>query len=306
MKIYAPDYYKDFKCIASRCQHNCCIGWEIDIDEKTLAKYRAEGGALGEKLKENIEEEGEIAHFRLKENERCPFLNDKGLCDIITELGEDALCEICAMHPRYQNFFSDRKELGLGISCEEACRLLLRKKTPFSLVLLEETDEREEPLDDTEKALLEVRDTLLCIAQNRDKPLSCRMQRILAACDASLPERSYAEWADFYRTLERLDGAWDERLRLLSSAKEAPDGFAETECEQLLCYFIARHLPSAFDAEDIAACASFAVHAVKVIRALAYADEAFGLEQTARMYSAEIEYSEENTLSVMNDIFFSE
>ena len=34
-QIY-PDYYEHFACIGGECRHNCCIGWEIDIDEKTI------------------------------------------------------------------------------------------------------------------------------------------------------------------------------------------------------------------------------------------------------------------------------
>ena len=36
MKLFAPEYYKQFKCIADKCTHSCCIGWEIDIDEEAL------------------------------------------------------------------------------------------------------------------------------------------------------------------------------------------------------------------------------------------------------------------------------
>ena len=32
MRIIAPDYYREFHCIADKCRHSCCIGWEIDID----------------------------------------------------------------------------------------------------------------------------------------------------------------------------------------------------------------------------------------------------------------------------------
>ena len=35
MKLYAPGYYKRFACIASKCRHSCCVGWEIDIDPET-------------------------------------------------------------------------------------------------------------------------------------------------------------------------------------------------------------------------------------------------------------------------------
>ena len=31
MKLYAPKYYNEFKCIADKCTHSCCVGWEIDM-----------------------------------------------------------------------------------------------------------------------------------------------------------------------------------------------------------------------------------------------------------------------------------
>ena len=39
-----PDYYPLFRCIADRCRHNCCIGWEIDVDGDSLAAYDQIGG----------------------------------------------------------------------------------------------------------------------------------------------------------------------------------------------------------------------------------------------------------------------
>ena len=77
-----PDYYPAFRCIAGDCKHSCCIGWEIDIDEESLAKYRAMPGALGTRLRQNISA-GDPPHFVLGEGERCPFLNQCGLCDRI-------------------------------------------------------------------------------------------------------------------------------------------------------------------------------------------------------------------------------
>ena len=37
--IRRPAYYKAFRCIGSDCTENCCIGWEIDVDEDSLAYY---------------------------------------------------------------------------------------------------------------------------------------------------------------------------------------------------------------------------------------------------------------------------
>ena len=78
-----PDYYPQFSCIADRCRHNCCIGWEIDVDENTLASYHRIGGEMGERLRRSISEDGDAPHFLLGEHERCPFLNCKNLCDLI-------------------------------------------------------------------------------------------------------------------------------------------------------------------------------------------------------------------------------
>ena len=36
MKLRIPSYYEEFSCIADKCKDNCCIGWEIDIDEETI------------------------------------------------------------------------------------------------------------------------------------------------------------------------------------------------------------------------------------------------------------------------------
>ena len=46
MKLCAPKYYKKFRCIADKCEHNCCVGWEIDVDESALEKYIAQNNAL--------------------------------------------------------------------------------------------------------------------------------------------------------------------------------------------------------------------------------------------------------------------
>ena len=80
MNLVMPDYFEQFNCIADRCKHNCCIGWEIDIDDDTLEKYACVSGELGHRLKTNISLD-ENAHFVLS-NERCPFLNECGLCDM--------------------------------------------------------------------------------------------------------------------------------------------------------------------------------------------------------------------------------
>ena len=67
-----PSFYDRFFCKASRCRHNCCIGWEIDVDPETASVYQTVGGAFGKELAEKITQ-GEIPHFTLCPDGRCPF-----------------------------------------------------------------------------------------------------------------------------------------------------------------------------------------------------------------------------------------
>ena len=121
MKFVKPNFYDRFRCTASACSDTCCAGWEIDIDPDTKAYYETLEGEFGERLREQIEELPEgMACFRLTEDERCPFLTDDNLCEVIFELGDDGLCEICREHPRFYEQFADRMEMGVGLCCEEA------------------------------------------------------------------------------------------------------------------------------------------------------------------------------------------
>ena len=50
-----PDFYDDFICIADKCHHSCCLGWEIDIDDESLRRFMAVEGEFGEYMRRNIE-----------------------------------------------------------------------------------------------------------------------------------------------------------------------------------------------------------------------------------------------------------
>lgn len=297
MKEIRPDYYDEFRCAAGDCRHTCCRGWEIDIDEDALAYYQSLSGELGDRLRREIEtgEDG-TAHFRLREDDSCPFLNDKNLCDLIPALGEKRLCQICTDHPRFRNYFSDRTETGLGLCCEAAAKLILsrREKTRF-------LETGGETLLPEEEEILRLRDRLIGLMQDRTKPISARYEAILAAVEKNLPDRTDAQWADFLSGLERLDPDWERRLDSLrrGGADLAPDPIAE---EQLCIYFLFRHLAGAVYDGDLAGRASFAVLNCRLIRAIWAAEggEPAAYCEIAREYSAEIEYSEENLCAMLD------
>ena len=308
MKLIAPQYYPAFRCTAGACRHSCCFGWEIGIDADTLAFYRTVPGELGKKLAENISLAEDGPCFRLTPDERCPFWGRDGLCGIITALGEDRLCQICADHPRFRNFFSGRTEIGLGLCCEAAGRLILGASQPMDLLVLEDGGE-EEPLSREEQAFLSLRDRVFSLLQDRAVPLEERVRRMLSVCGGAVPEKSPAEWAELYRGLERLDPAWDSvllGLRGLPSGGRRELCSWDTAWDQLLVYFIYRHLAGALDDGRLSARAAFAAQSLFLIQDLCAVHlRSHGqlvlddVVEAARLYSSEVEYSEENLQALL-------
>lgn len=310
MKLIAPDYYAGFSCLMGDCRHSCCAGWEIDVDDEALSRFRAVPGALGDRLRGSIDEDGDGARFRLTEDGRCPFLNGEGLCDLILSLGEDCLCQICADHPRFRNFFSDRTEIGLGLCCEAAGRLILSRREPVRLVELSD-DGLEDPILPEEAALTGLRGRLIALAQDRSTTVEARASRLLQASGLAFDPDS-RRWTAFFRSLERLDEDWTSRLDALDSTLPAPLPESEpweTAFEQLLVYLLYRHLPGALDDGDVSGRIAFAALIFRLLRDLCGADMARGgrngldgLVELARLYSSEIEYSDENLTALLDEI----
>ena len=300
--MVVPTYYHDFRCVAGACRHNCCIGWEIDIDEESLARYRSVPGEAGVRLSQQIA--GDPPHFILDGEDRCPCLTSQNLCSLILTLGEDYLCQICRDHPRYRNFWPGLTEAGLGASCEAAARLILSQKTPLTLV-----PDGSAIVDDGARQLYTLRAQLLAAAYDISRTTVAAEEEVLRLAEAALPERTICEWAAFYLGLERLDTCWTDLLRAVENYGAAIDVAAfdchmstrQMEYRHMLAYFLYRHVPEALDDEDPATKAAFAVQSCRFLRAVGAAwysqNGTFSFDDQAeffRMYSAEIEYSEEN------------
>lgn len=307
IKVY-PDYYKDFKCIADKCRHNCCIGWEIDIDEDTDEFYKSYKGNLSERFTKDINREGETPHFILKENERCPFLNCKNLCEIIIETGEAHLCTICREHPRFHNELPDRVESGLGMCCEECARLILTKKEPVTFIT---TDE-----DEIYDEIIELRDKAISLLQNRNLSLSERMKELLNTYGTPLPHTYIEKWADTFLSLERLDEGWTDILNKVKtiSPKDTMEFSKyikerEYEYEQFAVYITYRYIANAPDIFEAQLRVSFAVLCTMLIfcagAALYEKNKKFTAEdqiELCRMFSCEIEYSDENIYTLYDEL----
>lgn len=294
MKTYAPDYYNEFKCIADKCKNSCCIGWEIDIDDNTYKKYMSLNSPIGEKLRKNITEE--LPHsFKLKEDEKCPFLNENGLCELILTLGEASLCSICELHPRFRNFYNTRTEIGLGLCCEAVCALVLNKKTPTKLIIIDEDSEKTEE-DATETEMIEIRDNILSLITNRESTLEKRKETLLDLLEIPELSLSLPMYENVFASLEYMDKNSKNKFSNLKDEKS----ITELESEQLLFYFVYRYAANSFDVTEMRAYVAFALLSEKVISALS---RIIPKEEACRLYSSEIEYNEENVEKLLDRIY---
>lgn len=333
MKLYMPTYCKSFKCTADKCSDNCCVGWEIDIDSDTLAFYGGVTGEFGKRLKENIET-GDTSFFRLK-NERCPFLNKNNLCDIISTLGEEHLCQICRDHPRYFNWYEDFMEGGIGLCCEEGARLILTGKG-FEVYFTERNDLPGEEYDkDLMKLLKEVRQKLISLFTDSEGSLCDSLAAALAYAKTTEKELYYPDLQDLpcvsdpsqtltelfslLKELEPISDSWSSLSKELFEGRDyfkkffhafEGDERISSYLKNIAVYFIWRYfLPCVYTGEVYAPIFLMAVSVLGISAAMGLHLLKCGeLSQQkaidiAKDFSKQIEYSEDN-LSMIFDCAF--
>ena len=287
-----PNYYEKFRCIADKCRHSCCIGWEIDIDADTMELYSSLEGELADKIRENIT--GETPHFVLRENDRCPFLTANGLCEIISCYGEDALCDICYLHPRFQNDYETFTETGLGMCCEEASRIILSCEERFSV---------DTPRDITasERQFFAQRQTVFDVLQNREFTIKQRLDNLAQMYGLSL-DFPIKTLCDKYLSLERLDECWTDILNTVRDKDFDESIFTnknyQIPFEQLSVYFVFRHFACGLKGIPYSSIINFVLMSSYLIGAVWSCG--YDITDSARMYSSEIEYSDENTYTLMH------
>ncbi len=317
-----PSFYDDFKCIASECTDNCCIGWEIDIDDETLEKYNNMQGGFADEIRGKIEKSPDGSNcFRLVENDRCPFLNNENLCRIIINCGEDAICDICKNHPRFYEWFPGVTECGLGISCEEVCRILLSDDKPFDLVEINDFN----PINLEDKADVVTSDAYIFISGLRQdffdilfgeepdfyKKLELVIDKAEQFCGEELPLRKNKELIEEYKKTEPIDEKWTQYIndlsenaeKYLEKRKELKDQFKKDKLyPKILAYIFYRHLTKAAFDGDVVSRVCFCLESIRFIEIsdiktytekgeLSMKDRIENLKN----WSKQVEYSEENT-----------
>ena len=302
MKLYAPGYYKSFSCIADKCTHSCCIGWEIDIDSGTAEKYRSLSHGYGEQIRESVEGE-EPPRFRLSDKERCPHLDNSGLCRIISNLGEEYLCEICREHPRFYNDTSRGKEVGLGMACEEACRIILESDGYANITEIGMVDgEIPDIAFDATANRAQIYDIL------GDTSISYvdRLLKIETVFDVHPARISDGAWREVLSGLEYLDETHRQWMDHYTSDLTTPPEW-EKLLTRALAYFIYRHGSGAQDVGEFREAVGFSLFCERLLASAVVVErvqDVAGFIRAARIISEEIEYSEENTEAIRFEFSF--
>ncbi len=263
-----PDFYGRFACRAGACRHSCCRGWEIDVDEASAAFYGEIPGALGEKLRRSLHRDENGAHFVLTDTDRCPFLCEDGLCELIRTLGEDSLCDICALHPRFYEDVCDVELCGLGLSCEAACDLLLEGDGPLQLI-------DEESGEGMDMAGLLAR-------------LGFPFEPALLHFDGRPPS---ARFLTLLGETEAIDERWPEELAAVRAGLSGARLPVGERRDRMLQYLLFRQLERA-EQNRLDALLDYARESTAFIAAQ---DALFGADpEHLRRFSEQIEYSTEN------------
>lgn len=295
MKLYAPSYYKNFRCIADKCKNNCCIGWEIDVDNDTIEKYRRLKNDYSPFILDSISME-DTPHFKLCEGERCPHLDERGLCKIIINCGDAYLCDICREHPRFYNY-TNVAEVGIGMSCEEGARVILSSSEYKALEEIGEIDAEPDKIDFDGRM---VRSEIYEILSDASLCYGKRLEKIYSKYQVNVGDDE--KWLKLLSSLEYID-INHKNLFLNYSSKLRPlEKALEEYLERFLAYLIYRHCTEAVDNADFCVRLSFCLFLERLLSSLIYTERVNSLNDVislATIISSEIEYSEDNTFTLM-------
>lgn len=242
-----PDYYKEFHCIADRCEDTCCAGWQIVIDKKSLKKYKKLSGDFGHEMRKKVN--WLTGTFRQDEEKRCAFLNDCNLCNLYLHEGEAGFCKTCRLYPRHIEEFEGVREISLSISCPEAARILLQKKEPVNYLIYEKEGEEEyEDFDPFLFSLLEdTRKEMLSILQNRGLPVGVRAILVLGMAHDMQGRINRQELFDCFSVIEKYKGKRAEAFAVKYYSRAGTKGLYEhmgQECGSAdnNCFVLAQEL----------------------------------------------------------------
>ena len=310
MKVYFPDYFEAFRCIAAACPDSCCKEWAVDVDPEKADYYRQLPGKLGDRLRSVLTEDNTM----ILENRRCPMWRQDGLCEIQAQLGHDALCQTCRDFPRIRHDYGDFVEYGLELSCPEAARLILQLPAHKLCVRTEPGGEPPEYDPELMDILLSGREEMLRFLENSPYDLPQTLAVFLlhshgvqGQIDGGEPvafdpeecladARQYAGEGDldglfsFYQELDILTDAWRQKLQAAPATLRWDNrilAFAQ--------YTILRYYLQAVSDYDLVCRAKLIVAGCLMLAALG--------SENAQLYAKEIENDPDNVEAILDGAY---
>ena len=295
MKIVKPTFYKNFKCIAGDCPDSCCQGWEVDADSDSLEYYKTLDNSL--EIKKRIDsvlskDEFDNTIFTLAPKKRCPFLNDKNLCDMHIAIGGEHTPYTCRTFPRFIYDFGATREIGISFSCPVASDMMYNTES-FDF----ETDVNSDlpTLNDIDAEkyflLYKGRAEAYKIAKDKNKSIRERLNDLLDL-GVLLQEKLFPydeggddiAFFDVFKNPELINPEWKEKVENFS-LKQVSDTQSN---ENILMYFLYKYLMQAVYDDDALSKIKMAVLGVLI-------NTYFGEDSwTVHLWSKETEHSQYN------------
>ena len=119
-------YYREFSCLADRCEATCCAGWKIVVDPEAYERFqKIEPEWLRGDILSHIHKKEGVYCFENLAGGRCAMLDEDGLCRIQRNTSEEMLCNTCRKFPRLTAAINGDIWISLAASCPAVSRYLL-------------------------------------------------------------------------------------------------------------------------------------------------------------------------------------
>lgn len=170
VKIFKIQNYDYFRCTADKCKFTCCSVWDVNIDNNTYIKWKNnKKNYILQNVIEIINDD-EVEYFINKETqEKCPFLDNKGLCNIVKNDGEECLSLTCKKFPRIENVLEGRKEITLSCACPEVVENISKLKGKIKMI------SSDNKIMEEKSTMYKVRELLIYIIQEKKLSLDDKL-----------------------------------------------------------------------------------------------------------------------------------
>lgn len=295
MKTVYPQLFNDFACLKGACPDSCCTGWEVDVDDETLAYYKGISGNIKKRIDSVLTFDEYQNHiFRLTEKKRCPFLNSADLCDIHIELGVQHTPLTCRNFPKFINPFGALTEIGYSFSCPVAAGLMWQDEN--ALNFCEKLTDEPPHFNDIDASLFyelkSARQHAFDIAADPTATTKQKAAQLLqfgkeVQKEIKKPSPA-AEKLSFFDVFKYPEFIHNEWLKKLENPNCAPVSLPATAAKNILIYFIYRYFLNAVYDREALPRLSLAVLGLLV-------PACFGNDsRTMQMWSKETEHSDVN------------